>query len=201
MSSIDFSSSWTGLYPDELLWKDIISPCVLITGSSSLLRLDRCKSNPWDAISSLIERLQLQGFSVCLYAADLNDSPLFRHAAIKHGACFMSASTPTNVVLSVMKKCCAMISGRWHASILASTVGLPSILGVANFYKTSYLNQLFFQDSFPLFDYACLTPDLCDSLVNRVVAFSTEQKYKLLMTDVSIAQSSLFEDSISSMVL
>ena len=196
----DCIKDWSGLYPDELLWKDICSPCVVITGSSRLFRLDRAKCDPWEGISYLISKLRENGFTSCLYAADLGDSPLFRKAAIEHQCCFISATTPTNVILSVMKQCCAMVSGRWHASILASTVGLPSVMGNANFFKTSYLNELFYGKKVSLFDYASLTPAICESIVERIKYLTSDKTHSEQLLEIASNQSRLFEESVANML-
>jgi hypothetical protein len=154
---LDLPARLPRTFPDDTLDIAIGPRPVLIGGSSVLLRPDR---DPVDvrAIGRLCDRIVASGRSICLYSADEADNRVLRPIALRMGVPLLPASWGIEQIGPVLAGASALISGRWHASILAACFGTPSILGDANFFKTAAFHDVLGLD-LPMFDYATLDAD------------------------------------------
>jgi hypothetical protein len=158
---------------DGILSVPISDPYVVLSGSSSLYRQDRPRTDVQDAFATLCTRLRERGLNPLLWEADKQDRALLRTVAIELELPYMSASVPLSVAQDVLTGACCMLSGRWHASILAARWGCTPILGDANFFKTGALHQLLDLDT-PMFTYRELDNTL-ELMVDAMVGIADDQ--------------------------
>src|SRR5690606_13622061 len=127
-------------------------PYVVISGSSSLYRRDRSPTDIRTAFVALCSQLQGAGVNPVLWEADQRDRILLRPAALQLQLPYVSAAIPLHLAQALLAGAVCLVSGRWHASILAARWGCPSVLGDANFFKTSALHEMLGLGT-PMFDF------------------------------------------------
>jgi hypothetical protein len=158
---------------DAILTVPIPEKYVVLSGSSSLYRRDRTRSDVQDAFTSLCTRLRERGLNPLLWEADKQDRALLRTVAIDLELPYMSASVPFRAAQEVLTGAACMLSGRWHASILAARWGCTPILGDANFFKTEALHQMLDLDA-PMFNYRDLDKSL-EPMVDAMAEIAANQ--------------------------
>ncbi|WP_088183231.1 polysaccharide pyruvyl transferase family protein [Sphingobium sp. Z007] len=141
-----------GIYPNELLAGPIPLGAVLISGTSAIFRKDRPAFTGYHALRQLVVDLIGDGHPVVLFAADQADERLLSSLATDLSLPMISASTGTDALLNYLSSASCLLSGRFHASILAACVGTPLILGEANFPKTQALRAMLKVDT-PFFSF------------------------------------------------
>jgi polysaccharide pyruvyl transferase WcaK-like protein len=151
---------------DQLFSKSITQPYVVVSGTSAIFRGDRegFFTHHVLAFNNLLRAIHSMGFQLVLLASDNTDYKLLRQAAIELNLPLVSPTANIDSVLSLFHGATAFISGRWHTSIIAACAGCPSILGDANFFKTSALHD-FYRYPWPMFDYRNLDNDKAKILV------------------------------------
>lgn len=145
-------------FPEVATARDLGVRPVVLTGSSAIMRPDRDPIR-LDAFTRLCESILASGRPLCLYGADVSDCRLLRPVAMKLGLPIIPAHRHIGWICSLFASASAMISGRWHASILAASCGTPLILGDANFFKTEALRDMLDID-LPMFRYRTLDDDI-----------------------------------------
>jgi hypothetical protein len=145
---------------DQLFARPVRQPYVVVSGTSSIFRGDRegFFNHHVLAFNSLLCAIMAKGFKVVLLVSDNTDYKLLRQAAIEFDLPLVSPTAPVEAVLTLFRDATAFISGRWHTSIIAACAGCPSILGDANFFKTSALHESY-RYPWPMFDYRNLEND------------------------------------------
>ena len=151
---------------DQIMVKSINSPYVVISGTSAIFRGDREGFFIHHVLSfnSLLRTILAEGYHVVLLASDGSDYKLLRQAAIDLGLPLVSSTSPVASLLALFSGATAFISGRWHTSIIAACAGCPSVLGDANFFKTSALHDSY-QYPWPMFDFRNLAHETSKILV------------------------------------
>lgn len=160
------------IFPYTLLENRFPLDCVVLGGSSALFRPDRPTFDGYGALRDLALALIDRGFPVGCYAADRADERMLSALSVELGLPFASASLPLDAVMALMRSALCYVSGRWHGSIIAASVGTPPILGEANFFKTRALHEMLALP-WPMFSYHRLDAEI-DGIVDTVTAIRDE---------------------------
>ncbi len=152
---------------DSFLSTKIQQKYCVISGTSSIFRPDRQIFENENKFHELCTKLSNLGIQPVLWEADAADDKLLRPIAAEHGYPYVSACVTEDTVLDLLANATCIISGRWHASILAASVGTPPILGDANFFKTKALAEML-QLGWNMFDFRLFDTDLLIETVRTI---------------------------------
>ena len=155
---------------DALFAREIAAPYVVLTGTSSIYRIDRAPYTAEAAFADLCRALKdLDGYTPVLWEGDAGDARLLRPTALRLGLPYVSAGISTPAALRLLRGATAIVSGRWHASILAACAGTPPVLGDANFFKTEALHEMLGLE-WPMFDYRTLDSESVRRSVREIAS-------------------------------
>ncbi|GEM_PF-4256862 len=185
------------LHPDELLGPSGPLPerYVIVSGSSGICRADRPRFDHQETLKILLREIAAAGFAPVLFAADGGDNYLLRPLAGELRLPLISASLQPEILLPLLEGAVAFISGRWHASILAATVGTPCLLGEANFFKTTALHEILGYP-WPMFSYLELDRHVAPILTALKTIDHDRDHWRNHTLERARAQAQLFRDSI-----
>ena len=130
---------------ESIFDRNIANPYLIISGTSAIFRADRKEftNQNLNAFNNLIKDIKDLEYDICLLVSDEADYKLLTQASIEFNLPIISYKTEINRLISVIKNAKMVISGRWHTSILALKLGVPCILGDANFLKLGlYMNNM-----------------------------------------------------------
>lgn len=145
---------------DQLVSGEVLKPYVVVSGTSAIFRGDREGFSTDHVVdfNNLLKSIRSMGLNVVLLASDNTDYKLLRQAALELKFPIVSPTAHVSALLTLFRDATAFISGRWHTSIIATSAGCPSILGDANFFKTSALHECL-EFPWPMFEYRKLDFD------------------------------------------
>jgi polysaccharide pyruvyl transferase WcaK-like protein len=138
-------------------------PYITVSGSSVLGRISpETKHRAHDFVRSV----EQQGLGVVMVATDSRDDWM-RNLAGSPSTHFVEARVPLAVGMSVLAGSAAFVSGRYHPSILAADLGVPTVLMASNSHKTRSLQRLLGRDpvEFGFFSHEEELPALLEATV------------------------------------
>lgn len=112
------------------------NPYVLISGASGLR--EAVSQQMIDLSIDLIDQLRINGFEPILVSTDAHDEWLAIPAK-RTGSFFVEANIPLCSGMLLFSNASAFISGRYHPSIIAANLGVPSVYMESNSHKTQSL--------------------------------------------------------------
>lgn len=118
-------------------------PYLCLGGSSVFRRADRGNVDPRADYRWLAEHLAKVIDQVVLFAACETDARMFRPLAEQLGLPLIGPRLPTQQAVDILGNAAAVVSGRWHPSVLASTGGTPFVMIEGNTNKCQDLYDLF----------------------------------------------------------
>lgn len=118
---------------------DFTAPYIVLGGSSGARNLD--KDEMTQRYERLIAGFTAQGHAVCLFEACEGDRFL-RRVASKTGTPLIPVSTPILLACAALGNAQAIVSGRYHPTIMASLGGTPAIGFGSNSHKMLSLQRV-----------------------------------------------------------
>ncbi len=112
---------------------------LVVSGSSAAANVDR--GTAIDAYCRLVEKLRGLGPSPLLIPTCTGDNFL-HEVARRTGVESLPVTTPIMAGAMILANASAMVSGRWHPSIMASLGGTPTVMLGSNSHKTSALLEM-----------------------------------------------------------
>ncbi|HEY4969467.1 MAG TPA: polysaccharide pyruvyl transferase family protein [Steroidobacteraceae bacterium] len=122
---------------------DPSKPYVCVGGSSVFRRNDRGRIDPYNGYLALCTRLRAEVGQLVVVVADTPDGHLLRPIAEALQLPVAEVNMPTTAAAGLLANASALVSGRWHPSILATLGGTPCVMIEGNTHKCLALSQLF----------------------------------------------------------
>jgi hypothetical protein len=168
------------VWPDRTLDFTPERPYVCLGGSSVFQRADRGDVDPREDYRWLSEHLGKVVDQVVLIAACEKDAALFRPIAEDLGLPLIGARTPTQQAVDILANADALVSGRWHPTILASTGGTPFVMIEGNTNKCQDIYDLFDVDEaiVPAADLHARRGELVERVEARIGAPGTRDRIR-----------------------